>query len=89
MAGSTSKDACYLCAKHTYLGPERCHRRIGAARLEEFVSDAAVELLTRLDVRGAPRACHEHVAHFSRVTTLYWCAGRWHDQVLGCLSVKR
>jgi hypothetical protein len=56
MAGSTSKDACYLCARHTYLGPERCHRRIGAARLEEFVSDAAVELLTHLDVSGAPRA---------------------------------
>jgi hypothetical protein len=56
MAGSTSKDAYYLCAKHTYLGAERCHRRIGAARLEEFVSDAAVELLTRLDVSGAPRA---------------------------------
>jgi hypothetical protein len=56
MAGSTSKDACYMCARHTYLGPERCHRRIGAARLEEFVSDAAVELLTRLDVGGAPRA---------------------------------
>ncbi|HEX6402145.1 MAG TPA: recombinase family protein [Pseudonocardiaceae bacterium] len=56
MAGSTSKDACYMCARHTYLGPERCHRRIGAARLEEFVSDAAVDLLTRLDVRGAPSA---------------------------------
>jgi site-specific DNA recombinase len=56
MAGSTSKDAYYLCARHTYLGPERCHRRIGAARLEEFVSAAAVELLTRLDVSGAPRA---------------------------------
>jgi len=56
MAGSTSKDACYMCARHTYLGPERCHRRIGAARLEEFVCDAAVELLTRLDVSGAPRA---------------------------------
>ena len=56
MAGSTSKDACYLCARHTYLGPERCHRRIGAARLEEFVSDAAVELLTRLDLSGAPGA---------------------------------
>jgi hypothetical protein len=55
MAGSTSKDAAYMCARHTYLGPERCHRRIGAARLEEFVSDAAVELLTHLDVSGAPR----------------------------------
>jgi hypothetical protein len=56
MAGSTSKDACYMCAKHTYLGPERCHRRIGAARLEEFVTDAAVDLLTHLDVSGAPSA---------------------------------
>jgi site-specific DNA recombinase len=56
MAGSTSKDASYMCAKHTYLGPERCTRRIGAARLEEFVADAAVELLTHLDVSGAPSA---------------------------------
>jgi hypothetical protein len=56
MAGCTSKDAAYLCARHTYLGPERCHRRIGAARLEEFVTDAAVELLTHLDVTGAPSA---------------------------------
>jgi site-specific DNA recombinase len=55
MAGSTSKDAAYMCAKHTYLGPERCHRRIGAARLEEF-TDAAVKLLTHLDVTGAPSA---------------------------------
>jgi site-specific DNA recombinase len=54
MAGCTSKDAAYMCAKHTYLGPQRCHRRIGAARLEEFVTDAAVELLTHLDVTGAP-----------------------------------
>lgn len=45
-----------MCAKHTYLGPERCTRRIGAARLEEFVMDAAVELLTHLDVTGAPSA---------------------------------
>ncbi|MGH3822589.1 MAG: recombinase family protein, partial [Pseudonocardiaceae bacterium] len=56
MAGCTSKDASYMCAKHTYLGPERCHRRIGAARSEEFVSDAAVDLLTHLDVSGAPSA---------------------------------
>lgn len=56
MAGSTSKDACYMCAKHTYLGAQRCHRRIGAARLEAFVTDAAVELLTRLDVTGTPSA---------------------------------
>jgi site-specific DNA recombinase len=56
MAGSTSKDAAYMCARHTYLGPERCHRRIGAARLEGFVTDAAVELLTHLDVTGAPSA---------------------------------
>jgi hypothetical protein len=56
MAGSTSKGASYMCARHTYLGPERCTRRIGAARLEEFVSDAAVELLTHLDVSGAPSA---------------------------------
>jgi site-specific DNA recombinase len=56
MAGSTSKDACYMCAKHTYLGAQRCHRRIGAARLEAFVTDAAVELLTHLDVTGTPSA---------------------------------
>jgi site-specific DNA recombinase len=56
MAGSTSKDACYLCAKHTYLGAQRCHRRIGAARLEAFVTDAAVDLLSHLDVTGTPSA---------------------------------
>jgi site-specific DNA recombinase len=56
MAGSTSKGASYMCARHTYLGPERCTRRIGAARLEEFVTDAAVELLTHLDVTGTPSA---------------------------------
>jgi site-specific DNA recombinase len=56
MAGSTSKDASYMCARHAYLGPERCTRRIGAARLEEFVCDAAVDLLTRLDVTGASSA---------------------------------
>ncbi len=53
-AGSTSKDVFYMCARHDYLGPERCTRKIGAARLEAFVSDAAVELLTHLDVRGVP-----------------------------------
>ena len=36
--------------------PERCHRRIGAARLEDFVTDAAVDLLTHVDVSGAPSA---------------------------------
>jgi site-specific DNA recombinase len=56
MAGSTSKGASYMCARHTYLGPQRCTRRIGAARLEEFVTDAAVELLTHLDVTGTPSA---------------------------------
>jgi site-specific DNA recombinase len=56
MAGSTSKDVSYMCARHTYLGPERCTRRIGAARWEEFVTDAAVELLTHVDVTGAPSA---------------------------------
>ncbi|MBW0010544.1 MAG: hypothetical protein JO063_10585 [Pseudonocardiales bacterium] len=45
-----------MCAKHTYLGPARCTRRIGAARLEELVTDAAVDLLTHLDVTGAPTA---------------------------------
>jgi hypothetical protein len=35
MAGSTSKDASYMCARHTYLGSQRCTRRIGAARLED------------------------------------------------------
>jgi site-specific DNA recombinase len=55
MPGSTSRDASYV-RPHTYLGSQRCTRRIGAARLEKFVSDAAVELLTHLDVSGAPRA---------------------------------
>lgn len=69
MAGSASKDACYLCAKHTYLGAQRCHRRIGAARLEAFVTDAAVDLLTHLDVTGTPSA-----------TTAPVCDGRGGDQ---------
>jgi hypothetical protein len=56
MAGSTSKDASYMCSRHDYLGPQRCTRKIGAARLEAFVADAAVELLTHLDVSGAPSA---------------------------------
>jgi site-specific DNA recombinase len=68
MAGSASKDACY-CAKHTYLGAQRCHRRIGAARLEAFVTDAAVDLLTHLDVTGTPSA-----------TTAPVCDGRGGDQ---------
>jgi hypothetical protein len=69
MAGSASKDACYLCAKHTYLGAQRCHRRIGAARLEAFVTDAAVDLLTHLDVTGTPSAATAPV-----------CDGRGGDQ---------
>jgi site-specific DNA recombinase len=54
MAGSRSKAASYMCTRNGLLGPERCTRRIDAATLEAFVTDAAVDMLTQLDVTGAP-----------------------------------
>jgi DNA invertase Pin-like site-specific DNA recombinase len=54
MAGSTSKAASYMCARHTYLGPERCHRRIGAARLEEFCQPCLGSLISIIVVLSPP-----------------------------------
>ncbi len=55
MAGTLNKNApTYLCARRR-VGAARCARRINAVKLEEFVSDAAVDLLTHLDLTGAPR----------------------------------
>ncbi|MGH3767076.1 MAG: recombinase family protein [Pseudonocardiaceae bacterium] len=56
MAGNLSKAPSYMCTRHNSIGPDYCTRRIYAKPLEAFVSDAAVELLTNLDVTGAPRA---------------------------------
>ncbi len=55
MAGSPSNTIpTYVCARRSGIGADRCTRRINAVKLEEFVSDAAVDLLTHLDVAGAP-----------------------------------
>ncbi len=57
MAGCMSNGTpTYVCARHDSIGDARCTRRINAAMLEEFVADAAVELLTGLDVSEAPTA---------------------------------
>jgi hypothetical protein len=45
-----------MCTRHNSIGAAYCTRRINAIPLEEFVSDAAVELLTHLDVTGVPTA---------------------------------
>ena len=54
MPGSRGKAPSYLCTRHDVLGPTRCTRRIHATMLEAFVTEAAVELLTHLDVTGTP-----------------------------------
>ncbi|MGH3902539.1 MAG: recombinase family protein [Pseudonocardiaceae bacterium] len=46
----------YACNRRDDSQVAQCTRRIDALKLEAFVTDAAVELLTRLDVRGAPIA---------------------------------
>jgi site-specific DNA recombinase len=57
MAGSATRNtAYYLCTRRWDREESLCTRRINALTLEAFVTDAAVELLTRLDVSGAPRA---------------------------------
>ncbi|HET9254845.1 MAG TPA: recombinase family protein [Pseudonocardiaceae bacterium] len=56
MAGNRCKEPSYMCTRHQKIGPAYCTRRINAKPLETFVCDAAVELLTNLDVTGAPRA---------------------------------
>ncbi|MGH3528895.1 MAG: zinc ribbon domain-containing protein [Pseudonocardiaceae bacterium] len=54
MSGSRGRAPSYLCTRRNELGPTRCTRRIHATMLEAFVTDAAVQLLTHLDVTGAP-----------------------------------
>jgi hypothetical protein len=54
MSGSRGRAPSYMCTRRNELGPTRCTRRIHATMLEAFVTDAAVELLTHLDVTGAP-----------------------------------
>ena len=56
MAGNRCKEPSYMCTRHNKIGPAYCTRRINAKPLEAFVCDAAVELLTGLDVTGASRA---------------------------------
>jgi len=56
MSGSRGRAPSYLCTRRNELGSTRCTRRIHATMLEGFVTDAAVELLTHLDVTGAPSA---------------------------------
>ena len=56
MAGCMSNKPAYMCTRHDSIGTAYCTRSIHATPLETFVSDAAVELLTRLDVTGAPTA---------------------------------
>ncbi|MCA1673872.1 MAG: zinc ribbon domain-containing protein, partial [Actinobacteria bacterium] len=51
MAGCMSNTTpTYVCSRQDDIGPVRCKRRINAVMLEDFVADAAVELLTGLDV---------------------------------------
>lgn len=47
----------YVCARNGNFNKEvRCSRGIGAVPLEEFVVDAAITLLTTLDLSGSPTA---------------------------------
>jgi hypothetical protein len=46
----------YACNRRDDSQVAQCTRRIDALKLEAFATDAAVELLTRLDVSGAPIA---------------------------------
>ncbi len=57
MAGSlTNHTPSYACTRRKDRDGSPCARRIHAVTLEAFVSDAAVDLLTRLDVTGTPTA---------------------------------
>jgi hypothetical protein len=46
----------YLCSRKYRNDEQKCSRRINAPGLEEFVTDAAVDLLTRLDPSGQEAA---------------------------------
>jgi hypothetical protein len=59
MSGRTEYDGrrVYVCNNFRSAdGGPRCYRRAGAASLEGFVKDAAIDLLERLDVTGAEAA---------------------------------
>lgn len=57
MAGSTNNGKpSYVCTSRDDRHQAACTRRIGARTLEAFVTDAAVELLSGLDMTGAPTA---------------------------------
>ncbi|MHC0433837.1 recombinase family protein [Streptomyces sp. O3] len=42
----------YLCTRKSRNGPKKCVRRIAAVKLEEFVTEAAIDLLGRLTISG-------------------------------------
>ncbi|WP_432043825.1 recombinase family protein [Streptomyces cadmiisoli] len=55
MGGSGGSGAKYVCHRHTHrLDTPRCNRVISAPILEDFVSEAAINLLERLDLSEAP-----------------------------------
>ncbi|MFF1515253.1 recombinase family protein [Streptomyces sp. NPDC058305] len=55
MGGSGGSGAKYICNGHTHrLDLPRCNRVVSAPILEEFVSEAAINLLERLDLTEAP-----------------------------------
>ncbi|MFD9212132.1 recombinase family protein [Streptomyces sp. NPDC059544] len=54
MGGSGGSGAKYVCQHTQRLDIPRCNRAISAPILEEFVSEAAVNLLERLDLSEAP-----------------------------------
>jgi hypothetical protein len=55
MGGSGGSGAKYICNRHTHrLDAQRCNRVISAPILEDFVSEAAINLLERLDLTEVP-----------------------------------
>ncbi|TCO53502.1 DNA invertase Pin-like site-specific DNA recombinase [Actinocrispum wychmicini] len=55
--GKSKRWPMYRCTRSTVFDKKvRCARGIGAAPLEKFVVDAAIELLTTLDLSGSPAA---------------------------------
>ena len=55
MGGSGGSGAKYVCTRHTHrLDIPRCNRVVSAPILEEFVTEAAINLLERLDLTEVP-----------------------------------
>lgn len=52
MGGSAGNSPSYKCARHQRKDEAHCTNQIGAIKLEKFVSDAAVALLTEMDPAG-------------------------------------